>query len=290
MLIATLALLASLQDTPRFPPHYGPQATTCPVGGEQFDAPQLMHYSTFGSMPDGQPIGSIAFPILLPECPGNGLVIFAKFTPEQVKKLGPVVASPAYQALRKSESSYYRAAWLADAIGEKRQAAWLMLSATWEAKNADAAGERARRYGAAFAASAMALPVDAKDFQSIALRARAANALRELGQFEEAETLRASIVIAPDVGGADKNAAENRTGWAGYLAKLAGPVARRDASRQPIDMMNDRDAVFRCLGAEVAVRYKRPAPPPLTAFESEYCARPELAEQLAARRKALAAQ
>ncbi|MCW4461812.1 hypothetical protein OK349_08825 [Sphingomonas sp. BT-65] len=290
MLATLVAMLALAQEAPRFPPHYAGRATTCPVGGEKFDAPALMHYSTFGALPDGQPIGSIGFPILLAECPGNGLVIFDEFTPEQVAKLGPLVASDAYKALRGAESSYYRASWLADALGDKKQAAWLLLSATWEAKNTDPASERARRYNAAFAAAATAVPADAKDFQSIALRARAANALRELGQFDEAEALRAGIVVAPDAGGDGEDAPKNREGWSGYLKKLAGPIARKDPARLPIDMMADRDVTFRCLGQEYAARHKQPAPPPLTAFETEYCARPELAADLAEHRKKLAAE
>lgn len=288
MLAALVAALALAQEAPRFPPHYAGRATTCPVGGEKFDAPALMHYSTFGALPDGQPVGSIAFPILLAECPGNGLVIFDEFTPEQALKLGPLVASDAYKALRGAESSYYRAYWLADALGNGKQAAWLLLSATWEAKNTDPAGERARRYNAAFAAAAMALPADAKDFASIALRARAANALRELGRFDEAETLRASVIVAPDAGGADENATENRAGWAGYLSRLAGPVARKDAGRTPIDMIGDDEASFQCLGKEFAAKFNQPVPPPLTPFEIEYCARPEMAGLLAERRKTLA--
>jgi hypothetical protein len=290
MLATLVAMLALAQESPRFPPHYAGRATTCPVGGETFDAPALMHYSTFGALPDGQPVGSIGFPILLAECPGNGLVIYDEFTPEQVTRLAPLVSSDTYKALRGAESSYYRASWLADALGDRKQAAWLLLSATWEAKNADQAGERARRYNAAFAAAAMALPADAKDFASIALRARAANALRELGRFEEAEVLRTAIVLAPDAGGTEEKAAQNREGWAGYLKKLAGPIARKDSVRLPIDMMPDREVVFRCLGKEYAVRYKRPSPAPLTVFEIEYCARPEFAADLVERRKQLAAQ
>lgn len=290
MLATLVAMLASAQEAPRFPPHYAGRATTCPVGGETFDAPALMHYSTFGALPDGQPEGSIEFPILLAECPGNGLVIYDEFTPEQVTRLAPLVSSDAYKALRGAESSYYRAYWLADALGDRKQAARLLLSATWEAKNADPAGEQARRYNAAFVAAAMAFPADMKDFTSIALRARAANALRELGRFDEAELLRAAIVVAPDAGGTKEDAAQNREGWAGYLKKLAVPIARKDPARLPIDMMPDREVAFRCLAKEYAVRYKQPSPPPLTAFEIEYCARPAFAADLAQRRKQLAAE
>jgi hypothetical protein len=277
MLTSLAALLVLVQDKPAFPPHYGGQPTICPVGGEKFDAPALMHYSTFGAMPDGEPIGSVQFPTLLAECPGNGLVIFDAFAPEAVAKLGPLVASDAYKALRRTETSYYRAWWLADALGKKEQAAWLLLSASWQAKQADPAGEQARRYNAAFVAAARALPSASTDFTSIALRARAANALRELGDFTQAETLRASITIYPAAGGAE--GANNRAGWTGYLQALAGPIARRDDSRNPIDLRGKQGA-YRCIEADLASKRGDAAPAPLSAFEAEYCRGPALADEV----------
>ncbi|WP_447728450.1 hypothetical protein [Sphingomonas koreensis] len=289
MLVALAALLMVAQDKPRFPPHYTGHATTCPVGGEAFDAPALMHYSTFGAFPDGQPIGSIEFPVLLAECPGNGLVLYDTFTPEETAKLGPLVASEPYKALRGSETSYYRAAWLAKGLGSKERAAWLLLSATWQAKQASPSGDQARRYNGEFVTAVAELPIDAGKLESIALRARAANALRELGRFDEAEALRASIVIAPDAGGLDDRGAKNRAGWGGYLKDLAAPIARKDATRRPIELMNRREAAGRCLSKEFAAKYNRPAPPPLTAAETEYCARPnpELEAELTKSRKLL---
>jgi len=73
MLAGPAVLPAVAQEAPRFPPHYAGQATTCPLGGGASDAPALVHYSTSGSLAGGQPAGSIAFPILLPGCPANGL-------------------------------------------------------------------------------------------------------------------------------------------------------------------------------------------------------------------------
>lgn len=281
MLGMLVALLALAQDTPRFPPHYAGQSTKCPVGGETFDAPVLMHYSTFGALPDGQPIGSIEFPRLMPECPGNGLVLYDDFKPETVAKLTPLVANDAYKALRKTETSYYRAHWLAKSLGDQEQAAWLLLTATWQAKNADPDGARARRYNQEFVAAVRALPADPKNFESIVLRARAANALRELGRFDEAEALRATVVIDPDAGGSE--GAKNREGWVGYLQKLAEPIARHDAGRTPIDLVSNREAAMRCLASEFA----RPGDTvaPLSAFEASYCAGPKLAEDIAKIRK-----
>lgn len=296
MLLPLVALLVSVQDVPRaptpprFPPHYGPRATTCPVGGERFDAPALMHYSTYGALPDGQPIGSIEFPKLLAECPGNGLVIYKQFDAAEIARLEPLIASEAYKALRFRETEWYRAWWLANALQDRAQAPWLLLSATWQAKNRPGDEARAARYNSLFVEQVQALPASDSDFESIALRARAANALRELGRFADAEALRASIRIAPDAGGADADAPRNREGWSSYVERLALPIARGDATRTPIDMMPAQEAAFRCLGKELAARWKRDAPPPLTAFEAQYCASPTaaVATELANVRKTLA--
>lgn len=272
-MLASLALIALLQDVPRFPPHYAAQPTECPVGGEKFNAPALMHYSTYGAMPDGQPFGSIEFPILMGECPGNGLPLFKKFSAEEVGKLGPLLASDAYKAMRGTETPYYRAHWLANSIGDSESATWLLLSATWEAKNADPESAQAKRYNAAFAALASKAAADSKSLESVVLRLRAANALRELGRFDEAEALRASVIIAPDAGGAGASAKRNREGWTGFRDSLAAPIARHDAARVPIDLLEPRQAAFRCLGQDGK-------PPVLSAFEQEYCARPEIAKQV----------
>lgn len=74
----------------------------------------------------------------------------------------------------------------------------------------------------------------------------------------------------------------NREGWAKYLAEMQPAIARHDASRAPIDLIGRREAGFRCIGVERA-DYTGPA---LSAFEKQWCARPELQDQLKALREA----
>lgn len=250
---------------------YAPTRKTCPVGGEKFDFMALMSISTFGELPDGMPIGSGIFPIRMPQCPGNGLVMYRDFDAAAVQRLKTIVGSPAYRTLRKTETSYYLAYRLALDLGDD-SAPWLLLSASWEAKNAGAA-DQMRRYDEEFVARVAAMPASSTAFRSIALRARAANALRELGRFREAEQLRAAIVIDPAAGGSEDGAEQNRKGWSEYLARLADPIARGDSTRAPIDMQGEREASFRCLEP---VRKQHPGPP-LSAFETSYCARPSVA-------------
>jgi hypothetical protein len=211
----------------------------CPVGGEKFKHMELMSISTFGAMPDGMPIGSGIFPIQPPMCPGNGLVMYDEFDAAAIAKLEKIVPGEAYQAMRRQETPFYLAYRLAAELDDKERLPWLLLAATWQAKNADAASARARRYNEEFVALARAQLADPASLESIAVRARAANALRELGRFEQAEALRASIVIGPAAGGESEKGAGNRKGWGGYLAALAKPIAQRDTAREPASMKRD---------------------------------------------------
>jgi hypothetical protein len=254
---------------------------TCPVGGETFKYMAFASYSTFGAYPDGMPIGSAYFPLALPQCPKNGLVMYRDFTADEVTRLSPYIASPEYVALRAAEETpYYLAYRTAKFVGDP-DTHWLLLSASWEAKNADAAGALARRYNKEFVDAVRALVADAQNFGSIAARFRAANALRELGRFAEAEEMRAAIVIASDAGGSDGDAADNREGWGKFVASLEAPIKRNDTSRAPIDMLSEREAVQRCLSKEIAEKFKLPPQPPLTTFELSFCEKPELAASMA---------
>lgn len=283
-LIAAGAVL--LLAAPRAASTYTEVEKTCPIGGQKFKFMELMSISTYGRMADGMPIGSGQFPIDLPKCPDNGLVMYKDFRKADLAVLRPIVAGAEYQALQRRETVYFLAAWLAERLGEQDRIAGLLLSATWEAKNREPDGERARRYNEAFLARVAALPADNRSFESIALRVRAANVLRELGRFEEAEAMRAAIVVAADAGGTDPDAAENRKGWTEYLGMAAAPIARRDASRWPIDLRDDMSAAARCLEKDLAEPGQAVAP--LTPFETGYCADPRLADTIKRMREARA--
>lgn len=281
-----LAAIAAMIAVPAVASTYFTVRKTCPVGGQKFMFRELGSISTWGTLPDGMPVGSGEFPIRSPQCPGNGLVMFRDFSRPEIAKLTRYVQGGVYRGLRAAgETPYYlafhTARMLSDADPE-----WLLLSATWEAKNAgSAATAQADRYNAEFVDLVRARAGSAVDFESIAMRARAANALRELGRFDEAEALRAAIVIAPDAGGSADDAPESREGWAKYLRDLAGPIGRRDMTRVPIDMMTRDYAVYRCLEKEQAAKHGLPEPAALTEFEIRYCARPELVQPIEQARK-----
>lgn len=282
---ALLALLSAGGAIPARASTFTEEKVVCPVGGEKFTHMALMSISTWGALPDGMPLGSGRFPVELPQCPTNGLVMYRDFTPQEVERLAPFIASEEYRALRSAgETPRYLAYRTAQFLGDK-DLHWWLLEASWEAKNDDPDGERARRYNAEFVEAAKLVQPDARNMEAIAARFRLANGLREMGRFDEAEAVRASIVISPKAGGSDADARENRKGWSGMIANLAGPIARRETGRTPIDMLGERVASGFCLRAEVAAKFKEPPPPPLSAFEQEYCAGPKLAEALKEQRK-----
>lgn len=229
---------------------------TCAVGGERFTHVTTGSYSTFGARPDGKPYGSWEFPLALAECPGNGLVMYRDFTADEKKRLKALLGSAEYKALRGSETSYYRAAWLERAlVPDSADAPWILLQASWQA-DADPALKARYQREFAEAAAATAKPASGDDLDWLALQARAANARRELGEFDQALALLESLptasldVVVPEPTEANReavDAAQNRRGWLEYLKGLEAVISRRDASAEPLDMVPPQVVADRCL-------------------------------------------
>ncbi|HEX2764868.1 MAG TPA: hypothetical protein VHM92_13630 [Allosphingosinicella sp.] len=236
------------------------QKMTCPIGGAGFDYKTTVSYSTWGERPDGKPYGSWTFPLALPECPDNGLVLYKEYDAEEVAKLEPLVASEAYQALRKADTPYYRAYWLMKAMGlGPERYLWALLQASWEAEGR---GELRARYLAELADSSAKVPARPGDMNWIGMEARAANALRELGRFDEAMARLDNVPLTgldaamPTGAAATPQAiAEVRTrrGWLAFIRGLKVAIARRDASIEPLDLIPRSIAVGRCIDAAVSL-------------------------------------
>jgi len=217
---------------------------TCPVGGETFSFTTTASYTIFGQRPDGKPYGSWRFPLAMPECPSNALVVYREFKPEEIAALTALVQSPEYQALR-SETPYFRAAWLARRMdaADPFQALFLMLSATWEV---DDAPDTKARYQRAFAEAALVVPIDVAQINTLFLHYRRANALRELGDFQAARAALDQLPhaalgedVRPDRTVPEQTRKEARSRR--FLFK-AIPAMRKvidagDASSTPLDLM-----------------------------------------------------
>ncbi len=257
MIRAAGAALALVCAAPAFAGFPVESEETCPVGGEKFTYVTTGSYSIFHQRPDGKPFGSWYFPLALPECPSNGLVVYRKFTPEEIPALTALVQSPEYQA------------WLAarmDAADPVR-AVFLLLSATWET---DGLPLLKTRYQREFVAAAAAIPVDPADLESLVLRYRLANAHRELGEFAAAEAALGTLpLVALDVNvpegddvplvALDVNVPEgddvpyetvrdarSRRFLFEAIPLMRAVIAAGDTSPDPLEMMDDRAAAGSC--------------------------------------------
>ncbi|MDO9076930.1 MAG: hypothetical protein Q7U72_05690 [Brevundimonas sp.] len=262
-LLAALAILTS--SAAPAPAHAGFPVRVkmrCPVGGEQFTHTTTASMSTWGERPDGKPYGSWTFPLALPECPTNGLIVFREeFSRAEKATLQRLIADPAYRALRSSDTPYYRAHWLEGRLNPGSvDATWLLLRAVWEAEEGS---DRRARYLREFAQQAEAAPSSTEYWTMLQLRA--VNAHRELGEFDAARARLATLPTPPappaavageseEAAWAREEAAEQAQAMAAYRTGLQVLIDRGDASIAPLDMLPEREVAERCvdLGDRIA--------------------------------------
>ena len=255
-LLAALAILAS--SAAPVPAHAGFPVRVkmrCPVGGEQFTHTTTASMSTWGERPDGKPYGSWTFPLALPECPTNGLIVFREeFSRAEKANLQRLIADPAYRALRSTDTPYYRAYWLEGRLEPGSvDATWLLLRAIWEAEEGS---DRRARYLREFAEQAEAAPSSTAYWTMLQLRA--VNARRELGEFDAARARLGALPTPPappaavageseEAAWAREDAAEQAEAMAAYRTGLQVLIDRGDASIAPLDMLPEREVAERCV-------------------------------------------
>jgi hypothetical protein len=206
-----------------------------------------------GERPDGKPFGSWTFPLALPECPDNGLVLYKDYTPEEVAKLEPLVASEAYQALRKEDTPYYRAYWLMKEMGVgPERYLWALLQASWEA---EAKPELRKRYLTELAEASAAVPrgrptstgSEWKGGRSTRFASSGASTRRWRGLPRcRSPALDVPMPPAPPAGG-DRGRPDTAR-----LARSSSPrssrsIERRDSAIEPLDLLPRSVAIGRCL-------------------------------------------
>jgi hypothetical protein len=226
----------------------------CPIGGGSFQFQPAAAPVVAGERPDGRPIGGVKFPLALPECPDNGLVLYKDYGSAEVARLEPLIKSEAYQALRKDGSQYYRAYWLMREMGEGPELyLWALLQASWEA---DGKPELRKRYLEELVEASAKVPSRPSDLNWIGMEGRSINALRELGRFDEALArldkvpLAGLDVPAPTGAAATPEAAaqaRSRRGWKSFFAAIRPAIERRDSSAEPLDLLPRSIAAGRCL-------------------------------------------
>ncbi len=265
MFAAVVALLAQAAAPTPPPLHYGSMEMVCPVGGERFTAITTPVYSINGRRPDEKPYSEVFFPRPLPECPDNGLLMFADFTPADIVNLTKWIATPVYRSMRETESPFYRAYWLAKKIGRPdADAIELLLPAIWSAKERDSKDSRrplTSRYQRVLIDAVATLPEGVPVDDRVWLQGQAANALREMGNYAAAERMRRRAQAAiPQT---------TRPPLALYIQRLGAVIARRDPSDEPLDMIPNVQAALICNNETRQ-----------GAFDRAYCARPEIATVL----------
>jgi hypothetical protein len=230
------------------------RAMTCPIGGGSFQFQPVAPPVVAGERPDGRPVGGMKFPLPLPECPDNGLVLYKDYEPAEVAKLGPLIESEAYQALRKEGTQYYRAYWLMKEMGVRPQLSlWALLQASWEAEGRP---DLRKRYLEELVEASAQVPQSPTDLSWIGMEGRAINALRELGRFDEALArldkvpLAGLDVPAPTGAAATPQAlaqARSRRGWRSFFTAIRPVIERRDSSIEPLDLLPRSVAAGRCI-------------------------------------------
>lgn len=209
----------------------------CPIGGEKFSFTDTMSSSSFGQRPDGRPYSNWHF--ALPVCPSNGLVLYREFAADDLARLPAILQSPEFAELRALEQPYYAASFIERALSPGSiRATWLLLQASWWVDHDAALKTRFQRE---FVAAAQAAEFDPANEESAVLRLRMANALRELGRFDEAEAAFATLSQV-SIDGADS--------FRAYADILRGVNARHDTSPEPLDAVPQLAAASLCLEHE----------------------------------------
>ena len=286
MLLALLvgAPLSAAQDKPQAAGPFDLRSFTCPLGGAKFN--QDVGYSAYPllTLPDGSWIGDFQIGTQVPVCPGNGLVLIPDFdlyetqaygggkialtaySPAELARLPALIADPEYRAL-KADGPYAQAWWLASKLDRSAYGRFHLLQrSTWPTRDPLVR----RRLVERFAAEAPALIEAAKvpEAHRFELYGFVINALRELGQFDQARDLlrrvnmrAAALPAGPDQAVPDplqtpigRAIAQRDDGWfaaetmpaklfgglcRGELSTLYGPV--RPATKAACKLREDRE-------------------------------------------------
>jgi hypothetical protein len=201
----------------------------------------------------------------MPECPKNGLIMFDEFAGDDKAKLEVILKDSRYADIRKTETSYYRAMWLAREIGRSGEMQRSLLrQAIWQT---DDKPEQRKRYFAEYVALAPKRPDGALVVDQAWLEVTIANAERELGLFDAAKKRLDAIDVASVKKDGEDNTSldDEQSSLTDYKAKMLRAIARGDAAIEPMDMLDDGQAASIC-------REKKT----LSGFEIEYCKRSEV--------------
>ncbi len=237
---------------------------TCPLGGAKFKQDVGYYALPIVQFADGSWLGDIGIDAQIPKCPDNALVLvpnyermsdsaltYTEFTPAQKAKLGSLVDDPAYRALA-TKTKHERALWLAERLGLSESTRWHLLQRlTWTATDP---AER-KRLVARFVAEGPALFAGFTDWKEQFLaRYMQANALRELGRFEEARgELQKAVGLMPEDAGL--KSPDDASQLASDAASLHEIIEAKDDDRFPIGLSSEKWRRQACGGGELPPPY-----------------------------------
>ena len=167
--------------------------------------------------------------------------------------------------MRDEETSYFLAAWLMKGLGRPPiNVAWMTVQASWQA---DGRPELKKRYQNLYVDQIRALTRSGDGVDWLLMQARAVNGLRELGRFDEAKALIATLDLTPlDVPVPEKKAApaepgalsrtivnyediqaaERKRAFLHQFKQLAELIEARNPASEPLHMLPMREAAGRC--------------------------------------------
>lgn len=248
-----------------------PRNFICPVGGKKFEARDFTVIATaivfynidywWGRRPDGRAYGPLPF-FPLTECPGNGFVYFKdEYSKVEAAQLTSLVLAPDYQALRTSDSPFFRSWWLMSRTAQDPfDTSEMLLESSWDS---DADPARKARYQRAFINNVRGLAwSEEKRSDWFWLNLRAANALRELGEFEVSTQLLTSLDQADRLPSDADDLKDAR-----FLLDGLRPLNNeKNAAAEPANLIPAIEAARRCLKDGVS----------LTASEVKACQSDEI--------------
>lgn len=261
----SVATLAGAGPTTE-PAKFDVREFVCPLGGAKFTQDVGYLSMPLVQFPDGSWLGDIHIDAQIPECPENGLLLipdhgkssadtrisYRAFSPEQLERLPAMLRSPAFEALR-PRSRHERAEWLAAQLGLPAGIRWeLLVRSSWATADAT---ER-RRLVARLAAEGPQLIKEFEPDAMATLRAwvLVANALRELGRFDEARA-RIDAILAPLDRNVGIDGPDDMRALVSMLGRMDKVIEARDDDRFPIGMSSARWAREVCGGQPLPAPY-----------------------------------
>ncbi len=174
-----------------------PKTYKCPIDGEEFQYSKILSTTTWDMRLDGKPIGMLAYPIKLKQCPSNGFVFFKdNYSKNELVKLKKIIESEEFVSAKNNEPQKYPQHYLLflelDRGGySKLDAADALHKATWDllvsTKDIDYEDLRTLNILKEFVQYIDKHSNAFDKYSRTNFKIYAANAQRELGQFDDAQ-------------------------------------------------------------------------------------------------------